>query len=68
MMPCVEVYDGNIEAALAAFKRRVNDAGIMSEYKKSRHFIPASKIRRDAERRKKKRREAKLRRERAYAN
>ena len=67
-MPCVEVYDGNIEAALAAFKRRVNDAGILHEYKRTRYFIPESKIRRDAERRKRKRREAKLRRGRAYAN
>lgn len=67
-MPCVEVYDGNLEAALVAFKRRVNDAHILSEYKRTMYYIPASKIRRDAVRRKRMRREAKLRRERAYAN
>lgn len=67
-MPCIEVYDGNIEAALAAFKRRVNDEGILREYKKSLHYIPSWKMRYDAERRRRKRRAEKLRRERAYAN
>ena len=44
-MPTVEVYNGNLEDALAAFKARVNREGIVRDCKRSQAFIPASEQR-----------------------
>lgn len=54
-MPTVEVFDGNIEAAISSFKNRVNAAGIINDFKKAQQFSSESQRRRWAKRRHEKR-------------
>ena len=39
-MPTVEVYNGDLEDALAVFKDKVKREGIVGTYKRSLAFIP----------------------------
>lgn len=40
-MPTVEVFDGNLEDALAVFKQKTKQEGIVGTYKHSLAFTPA---------------------------
>ena len=40
-MPTVEVYNGDLENALAVFKDKVKREGIVGTYKRSLAFTPA---------------------------
>lgn len=40
-MPTVEVYNGDLEGALAVFKRKSQAEGIMGTYKRNLAFTPA---------------------------
>jgi ribosomal protein S21 len=40
-MPTVEVYNGNLEDALAVFKQKTKQEGIVGAYKRSLAFTPA---------------------------
>ena len=40
-MPTVEVYNGDLEDALAVFKQKTKQEGIVGEYKRSLAFTPA---------------------------
>lgn len=40
-MPTVEVYNGDLEDALAVFKRKTKQEGIMGIYKRGLAFTPA---------------------------
>lgn len=44
-MPTVEVFDGNLEAAISLFIKSVNREGIIKQYKKAHAFIPPSEQR-----------------------
>lgn len=39
-MPTVEVYNGNLEAALAVFKEKCKREGVVGTYKRSLAFTP----------------------------
>ena len=39
-MPTVEVYNGNLEDALAVFKEKVKREGIVGLYKRATAFVP----------------------------
>lgn len=40
-MPTVEVYNGNLEDALAVFKQKTKQEGIVGAYKRGLAFTPA---------------------------
>lgn len=40
-MPTVEVFGGNLEDALAVFKQKTKQEGIIGDYKESLAFVPA---------------------------
>lgn len=44
-MPTVEVYNGDLEDALAVFKQKTNQEGIIGEYKRNLAFISANEER-----------------------
>ena len=41
MMPTVEVFDGDLENALAVFKQKTKQEGIVGTYKRNLAFTPA---------------------------
>ncbi len=40
-MPTVEVYNGNLEDALAVFKQKTKQEGLLGTYKRGLAFTPA---------------------------
>ena len=39
-MPTVEVFNGNLEDALAVFKRKTGEERVMGEFKQKQSYIP----------------------------
>lgn len=61
-MPTIEVYNGNLEAALATFKGKCYEARIFGDYKDSLRFAPKNQQRRLKAHLQEKKRAAKSRR------
>lgn len=47
MSVTVKVINGNIEGALAVFKTKVHEAGILEEYRERQHYTKPSVIKRE---------------------